>query len=84
LILKQNRPLPPTAQSAESEAKIIAKNLYAVIINKEKEKFVYSPRSNGSNRKTECNCKHVWHSFTWNFCMDIMKSNLSFKNPLTR
>jgi NADH dehydrogenase len=41
---KSNRPLPPTAQNAESEAKIVAKNLHAVITNKEKEKFVYSPR----------------------------------------
>lgn len=41
---KTNRSLPPTAQSAESEAKIVAKNLHALITNKEKEKFVYSPR----------------------------------------
>ena len=39
-----NRPLPPTAQNAESEAKIVAKNLHAIITNKDKEKFVYSPR----------------------------------------
>lgn len=38
---KTNRPLPPTAQSAESEADIVAKNLHALIENKEKEKFVY-------------------------------------------
>ncbi len=41
---KTNRPLPPTAQSAESEAEIVAKNLYASITNREKEKFVYSPK----------------------------------------
>ncbi len=41
---KTNRPLPPTAQSAESEAEIVAKNLYALITNKQKEKFVYSPK----------------------------------------
>ena len=41
---KTNRPLPPTAQSAESEAEIVAKNLRALITNKEKEKFVYSPK----------------------------------------
>ena len=41
---KTNRPLPPTAQSAESEAEIVAKNLHALITNKEKEKFVYSPK----------------------------------------
>ena len=41
---KTNRPLPPTAQNAESEAKIVAKNLHAIITNKDKEKFVYSPR----------------------------------------
>ena len=41
---KTNRSLPPTAQNAESEAKIVAKNLYALITNKEKEKFVYTPR----------------------------------------
>ncbi len=39
-----NRPLPPTAQSAESEAEIAAKNLYSIIKNKEKEKFVYKSR----------------------------------------
>ncbi len=41
---KTNRPLPPTAQSAESEAEIVAKNLHALITDKEKEKFVYSPK----------------------------------------
>ena len=41
---KTNRPLPPTAQNAESEAKIVAKNLHAIITNKDKEKFVYLPR----------------------------------------
>ena len=41
---KTNRSLPPTAQNAESEAKVVAKNLYAMIANKGKEKFVYSPR----------------------------------------
>jgi len=35
------RPLPPTAQIAEAQAKIAAKNLIAVIKNSEKEKFVY-------------------------------------------
>jgi len=38
------RPLPPTAQNAESEAEIVAKNLYALITNKEKEKFVYTSK----------------------------------------
>ena len=41
---KTNRLLPPTAQNAESEAKIVAKNIHAIITNKDKEKFVYSPR----------------------------------------
>jgi NADH dehydrogenase len=41
---KTNRPLPPTAQSAESEAEIVAKNLHALITNREKEKFVYSSK----------------------------------------
>lgn len=41
---KTGRPLPPTAQSAESEAVVVAKNLYASIANKEKEKFVYLPK----------------------------------------
>ncbi|MDE1727705.1 MAG: NAD(P)/FAD-dependent oxidoreductase [Thaumarchaeota archaeon] len=41
---KTNRPLPPTAQSAESEAEIVAKNLHALITNRKKEKFVYSPK----------------------------------------
>jgi NADH dehydrogenase len=35
------RPLPPTAQIAEAQAKIAAKNLIALIKNSEKEKFVY-------------------------------------------
>ena len=35
------RPLPPTAQIAEAQAKIAAKNLTSLIKNSEKEKFVY-------------------------------------------
>jgi NADH dehydrogenase len=35
------RPFPPTAQIAEAQAKIAAKNLTALIKNSEKEKFVY-------------------------------------------
>ncbi|MCV0430758.1 NAD(P)/FAD-dependent oxidoreductase [Nitrosopumilus sp.] len=35
------RPLPPTAQIAEAQAKIAAKNLVSLIKNSEKEKFVY-------------------------------------------
>ena len=35
------RPLPPTAQIAEAQAKIAAKNLISLIKNKPKEKFVY-------------------------------------------
>jgi NADH dehydrogenase len=35
------RPIPPTAQVAEAQAKIAAKNLIALIKNSEKEKFVY-------------------------------------------
>jgi len=35
------RPFPPTAQIAEAQAKIAAKNLIALIKNSEKEKFVY-------------------------------------------
>jgi NADH dehydrogenase len=35
------RPIPPTAQIAEAQAKIAAKNLIALIKNSEKEKFVY-------------------------------------------
>ena len=35
------RPFPPTAQIAEAQAKIAAKNLKALIKNSEKEKFVY-------------------------------------------
>ena len=36
-----NRPLPPTAQIAESQAKMAAKNLISLIQNSEQEKFVY-------------------------------------------
>lgn len=35
------RPLPPTAQIAEAQAKIVAKNLISLIKNSKKEKFVY-------------------------------------------
>lgn len=35
------RPIPPTAQIAEAQAKIAAKNLISLIKNSEKEKFVY-------------------------------------------
>jgi NADH dehydrogenase len=38
---KTQRPLPPTAQIAEAQAKIAAKNLISLIKNSEKEKFVY-------------------------------------------
>ena len=39
-----NRPYPPTAQSAEAGAKVVAYNLQAMIKNKEKKKFVFSSR----------------------------------------
>ena len=39
-----NRPLPPTAQIAEAQAKLAAKNLIAIIKNSEKEKFVYQSK----------------------------------------
>ena len=42
---KTQRPLPPTAQIAEAQARVAAKNLIALIKNSEKEKFVY--RSKG-------------------------------------
>ncbi len=42
---KTKRPLPPTAQIAESQAEIAAKNLIALITNTAKKKFVY--RSKG-------------------------------------
>ena len=35
------KPLPPTAQIAEAQAKVAAKNLKALIKNSEKEKFVF-------------------------------------------
>ena len=35
------RPFPPTAQIAEAQAKVAAKNLISLIKNSEKEKFVY-------------------------------------------
>ena len=36
-----NRPFPPTAQIAEAQAKMAAKNLISLIKNSEKEEFVY-------------------------------------------
>lgn len=38
---KTERPIPPTAQIAEAQAKIAAKNLISLIKNSKKEKFVY-------------------------------------------
>jgi NADH dehydrogenase len=38
---KTQRPFPPTAQIAESQAKTASKNLKALIKNSQKEKFVY-------------------------------------------
>jgi len=35
------RPFPPTAQIAEAQAKVAAKNLISLIKNSEKEKFIY-------------------------------------------
>ncbi|MGI0027202.1 MAG: NAD(P)/FAD-dependent oxidoreductase [Nitrosopumilaceae archaeon] len=39
-----NRPYPPTAQSAEAGAKVVAYNLQAIIKNKQKKKFEFSSR----------------------------------------
>jgi NADH dehydrogenase len=39
-----NRPYPPTAQSAEAGAKVVAYNLQAMIKNKQKKKFEFSSR----------------------------------------
>ena len=41
---KTNRPFAPTAQIAEAQAKVAAKNLHALIKNKEKAKFVYESK----------------------------------------
>jgi NADH dehydrogenase len=41
---KTMKPFAPTAQIAEAQAKIAAKNLYALIKNKEKTKFVYESK----------------------------------------
>ena len=41
---KTNRPFAPTAQIAEAQAKVAAKNLHALIKNKEKVKFVYESK----------------------------------------
>jgi len=41
---KTQRPYAPTAQIAEAEAKVAASNLYAIIKNKEKIKFIYKSR----------------------------------------
>ena len=39
-----NRPLPPTAQIAEAQAKLAAKNLISIINNSQKEEFVYQSK----------------------------------------
>jgi len=39
-----NKPYPPTAQSAEAGAKVVAYNLQAIIKNKQKKKFEFSSR----------------------------------------
>ena len=41
---ESKRPYPPTAQLAESQAKIAASNLHALIKNKEKTKFVFKSK----------------------------------------
>ena len=41
---KTERPFPPTAQLAEAQARVAAKNLYAAIKNQEKEEFQYEPK----------------------------------------
>jgi len=41
---KTQRPFAPTAQIAEAQAKVAASNLYALIKNKEKTKFVYESK----------------------------------------
>ena len=41
---KTNRPFAPTAQLAEAQAKIAAKNLHALIRNKERTEFAYESR----------------------------------------
>jgi len=41
---KTMKPFAPTAQIAEAQAKVAAKNLYALIKNKEKTKFVYESK----------------------------------------
>ncbi|MCV0410699.1 NAD(P)/FAD-dependent oxidoreductase [Nitrosopumilus sp.] len=41
---KTQRPFAPTAQIAEAQAKVAAKNLYSLIKNKEKTKFVYESK----------------------------------------
>lgn len=41
---KTMKPFAPTAQIAEAQAKIAASNLYSIIKNKEKEKFVYESK----------------------------------------
>ena len=39
-----NTPLPPTAQIAEAQAKLAAKNLISIINNSQKEEFVYQSK----------------------------------------
>src|SRR6267143_2991510 len=39
-----NKPYPPTAQSAEAEAKVAAQNLHALVRDGQKRKFVYVPK----------------------------------------
>ncbi|MGY5149984.1 MAG: NAD(P)/FAD-dependent oxidoreductase [Candidatus Nitrosopumilus sp. bin_68KS] len=41
---KTQRPFAPTAQIAEAQAKVAAKNLYSLIKNQEKTKFVYESK----------------------------------------
>ncbi len=41
---KTEKPFPPTAQLAEAQAKVAAKNLYAAIKNQEKEEFEFESK----------------------------------------
>jgi NADH dehydrogenase len=81
------RPLPPTAQIAEAQAKIAAKNLTSLIKNSKKEKFVYHSKGQMAIiGKRSGNWKKIWDCFIfrneylWILGLANLEKHLPFKD----
>ena len=55
-----NRPFPPTAQIAEAQAKMAAKNLISLIQSSQKEKFVYHSKGQMAIIGKDLELQHFW------------------------